>query len=48
VQRLAHVPPMHRERMAQLLLQQGCLRKLLDLFRVRAVCGSCEQTTAWH
>eukprot|EP00775_Hariotina_reticulata_P003204 gene3204-3481_t len=30
---LAHVPPMQRERVAQLLMGPGYLRKLLDLFR---------------
>ena len=32
---LAHVPPMRRERVAQLVLAPGYLRRLLDLFRVR-------------
>lgn len=31
---LAHVPPMQRERVAQVLMAPGYLRKLLDLFRV--------------
>jgi hypothetical protein len=34
LQILAHVPPMQRERVAQVLQAPGYLRKLLDLFRV--------------
>jgi hypothetical protein len=34
VQVLAHVPPMQRERVAQLLMMPNYLRKLLDIFRV--------------
>lgn len=34
LQILAHVPPMQRERVAQVLMAPGYLRKLLDLFRV--------------
>lgn len=37
VQILAHVPPLQRERVAQVLMAPGYLRKLLDLFRVRRV-----------
>jgi hypothetical protein len=34
LQALAHVPPMQRERVAQLLMMPNYLRKLLDIFRV--------------
>jgi hypothetical protein len=34
LQVLAHVPPMQRERVAQLLMMPNYLRKLLDIFRV--------------
>lgn len=34
LQVLAHVPPMQRERVAQVLMTPGYLRKVLDLFRV--------------
>jgi hypothetical protein len=46
LQVLAHVPPMQRERVAQLLMGPGYLRKLLDLFRVRRPSGSNSATAA--
>lgn len=48
VQVLAHVPPMQRERVAQLLMSQGYLRKVLDMFRVSSssVCFSNAATSS--
>jgi hypothetical protein len=44
LQVLAHVPPMQRERVAQLLMMPNYLRKLLDIFRVSST--SCKQQRA--
>jgi hypothetical protein len=43
LQVLAHVPPMQRERVAQLLMMPNYLRKLLDIFRVSQQHVSCKQ-----
>jgi hypothetical protein len=40
LQVLAHVPPMQRERVAQLLMMPNYLRKLLDIFRVSSCCAA--------
>eukprot|EP00882_Tetradesmus_deserticola_P028001 GHRQ01031162.1.p1 GENE.GHRQ01031162.1~~GHRQ01031162.1.p1 ORF type:complete len:462 (+),score=128.54 GHRQ01031162.1:435-1820(+) len=42
---LAHVPPMQRERVAQLLMTPNYLRKLLDIFRQ---CEDLEDTPSLH
>jgi hypothetical protein len=44
---LAHVPPMQRERVAQVLMAPGYLRKLLDLFRVSSTAGT-QHVAAQH
>lgn len=47
LQILAHVPPMQRERVAQVLMAPGYLRKLLDLFRVSSAFGDHAGQVVW-